>query len=92
MNDFLSDLYAMLMEELRAPIGDPEYRRAMQELTALEEQVKEKIGLALLDSYQRAQDLACRWEDVAIFTCGLRFGARFALAVLSPQSSQTSAP
>ncbi|NBI11136.1 hypothetical protein D1641_14115 [Colidextribacter sp. OB.20] len=82
MNDFIADLYYILTEEIQVPTGDPEYKRAVQAYMELEEEVKEKIGLDLLSQYQRAHYLAHSWEDVAAFSCGLRFGARFVLEVL----------
>lgn len=82
MSGFLKDLYDTLTEEIRPPKGDPEYERAVQAYTDLEEEVKEKIGLDLLLQYQRAQDAAFGWEKDAVFTRGLCFGAQFMLEVL----------
>ena len=82
MSDFLNDLYCDLIESLRTPRGDPEYERAVKAYMELEEEVKEKIGLDLLSQYQRAHSDAFDWEKAAIFTRGLRFGARFTLEVL----------
>ena len=82
MDDFIHDLYHMLTEGIQVPTGDPEHERAVQAYMELEEEVKEKIGLDLLSRYQRANYLAHSWEDVAAFSCGLRFGARFVLEVL----------
>ena len=82
MNDFLTSLFDQIIEEIRPPKGDPEYERAVQAYMELEEEVKEKIGLDLLSQYQRAHSDAFDWEKAAIFTRGLRFGARFTLEVL----------
>ena len=82
MDDFIHDLYHMLTEGIQVPTGDPEHERAVQAYMELEEEVKEKIGLDLLSRYQRANYLAHSWEDVAAFSCGLRFGARFVLETL----------
>lgn len=82
MTDFLTDLYSTLLEDIRTPKGDPEYEQANQAYMEIEAQVKEKIGLDLLSQYLQARHLAHHWEDMAIFTCGLRFGAQFALEVL----------
>lgn len=82
MSDFLNDLYCDLIESLRTPRGDPEYERAVKAYMELEEEVKEKIGLDRLSQYQGAQDAAFGWEKIAIFACGLRFGAQFMLEVL----------
>lgn len=82
MNDFLTDLFDRTTEEIRPPLGDPEHKRAVKAYMDLEEEVKEKIGLDLLSQYQRAHSDAFDWEKSAIFTCGLRFGARFMLEVL----------
>ncbi len=82
MDDFIHDLYHMLTEGIQVPTGDPEHERAVQAYMELEEEVKEKIGLDLLSQYQRAHYLAHSWEDVAAFSCGLRFGARFVLETL----------
>lgn len=92
MNDFITGLYNALIQEIQIPAGDPEYQRAIQAYTELEEQVKEKTGLDLLSRYQCARHQAYRWEDIAIFASGLRFGAQFALTAIAPQSSQTSIP
>ena len=82
MNDVISKLYHRLIEEIQVPTEDPEYERAVQAYLELEEEVKEKIGLDLLSQYQRAQHIAFAWENAAIFSCGLRFGAQFMLEVL----------
>ncbi len=82
MNDVISKLYHRLIEEIQVPTEDPEYERAVQAYLELEEEVKEKIGLDLLSQYQRAQHIAFGWENAAIFSCGLRFGAQFMLEVL----------
>ena len=82
MDDFIHDLYHMLTEGIQVPTGDPEHERAVQAYMELEEEVKEKIGLDLLSRYQRAHYLAHSWEDVAAFSCGLRFGARFVMEKL----------
>ena len=82
MDDFIHDLYHMLTEGIQVPTGDPEHERAVQAYMELEEEVKKKIGLDLLSRYQRAHYLAHSWEDVAAFSCGLRFGARFVLETL----------
>ena len=82
MTDFLTHLLDWTTEEIRPPLGDPEYKRAVKVYVDLEEEVKEKIGLDLLSQYQRAHSDAFDWEKSAIFTCGLRFGARFMLEVL----------
>lgn len=82
MNDFLTDLYTFLLEDIQIPTGDPEYKQAVQAYLELEEEVKKKIGLDLLSQYQRAQHIAFGWENAAIFSCGLRFGAQFMLEVL----------
>ncbi|RKI67685.1 hypothetical protein D7V91_09585 [bacterium 1xD42-67] len=82
MDDFIHDLYHMLTEGIQVPTGDPEHERAVQAYMELEAQVKEKIGWELLSQYQRAQHIAYGWEDTAVFSCGLRFGARFILEIL----------
>ncbi len=82
MNDVISKLYHRLIEEIQVPTEDPEYERAVQAYLELEEEVKKKIGLDLLSQYQRAQHIAFGWENAAIFSCGLRFGAQFMLEVL----------
>lgn len=82
MTDFLTDLFDYTTEEIRPPRGDPEYERAVKAYMDLEEEVKEKIGLDHLSQYQGAQNAAFGWEKIAIFTCGLRFGAQFMLEVL----------
>ncbi len=92
MNDFLTGLFNGLMQELQLPTEDPGHEQAIQGYLELEAQVKEKLGPTLLTQFQRAQSRAFCWDDITVFACGLRFGAQFALAVFSPQSSQTSAP
>ena len=92
MNDFLTGLFNGLMRELQLPTEDPGHEQAIQGYLELEAQVKEKLGPTLLTQFQRAQSRAFCWDDITVFACGLRFGAQFALAVFSPQSSQTSAP
>lgn len=82
MNDFITDLYRSLLDEIQVPFGDPEHEQAVQAYLELEEKVKGKIGLDLLSQYQRAQHNAFGWENVAIFSCGLRFGAQFMLEIL----------
>lgn len=82
MNDFINDLYNSFLEEIQVPTGDPEHKQAVQAYMELEKEVKEKIGLDLLSQYQRARHLAFDWENTAIFSCGLRFGAQFMLEVL----------
>lgn len=82
MNDFLTSLFDQITEEIQPPKGDPEYERAVKAYMDLEEEVKEKIGLDRLSQYQGAQNAAFGWEKIAIFTCGLRFGAQFMLEVL----------
>ena len=82
MNDFLTSLFDQITEEIQPPKGDPEYERAVKAYMDLEEEVKEKIGLDRLSQYQGAQDAAFGWEKIAIFACGLRFGAQFMLEVL----------
>ncbi len=83
MNDFLTELYYKLTEEIQPPQNDPEIKQTLKVYAEIEAQVKEKIGVDLLSQYQRASHDASHWEDIAIFTCGLRFGARFALEILS---------
>lgn len=92
MNDFLTGLFNGLMQELQLPAEDPGHEQAVQGYLELEAQVKEKLGPSLFAQFQRAQSRAFCWDDITVFACGLRFGAQFALAVFSPQSSQTSAP
>mgnify|MGYP001050083749 CR=1 FL=1 len=92
MNDFLTGLFNGLMQELQLPAEDPGHEQAVQGYLELEAQVKEKLGPTLLTQFQRTQSRAFCWDDITVFACGLRFGAQFALAVFSPQSSQTSAP
>lgn len=92
MNDFLTGLFNGLMQELQLPTEDPGHEQAIQGYLELEAQVKEKLGPTLFAQFQRAQGRAFCWDDITVFACGLRFGAQFALAVFSPQSSQTSAP
>ena len=82
MTDYLNDLYCAFIQDIRPPKGDPEYEQAIQTYMHLEEEVKEKLGLDLLTQYQRAHNDAFQWEKDEIFTCGLRFGAQFMLAVL----------
>ena len=82
MNDFITDLYRSLLDEIQVPFGAPAHEQAVQAYLELEEKVKEKIGLDLLSQYQRAQHNAFGWENVAIFSCGLRFGAQFMLEIL----------
>lgn len=82
MTDFLTDLYLSFLEDIQVPSGDPEHEQAVQAYMELEAEVKEKIGLDLLSQYQRAQHIAFGWENAAIFSCGLHFGAQFMLEVL----------
>ena len=82
MNNFLDDLHHYISEQTPGLSHDPDYQRALQAYLELEEKVKEKIGLDLLSQYQRAQHNAFGWENVAIFSCGLRFGAQFMLEIL----------
>ena len=92
MNDFLTDLFNDLISELQRSGEDPEREQAMQGYLELEAQVKEKLGPELFTRYRRAHSRAFCWDEVTIFACGLRFGTRYALGVLAPQSSQTSIP
>ena len=82
MNDFLTSLFDQIIEEIRPPKGDPEYERAVQAYMELEEEVKEKIGVDLLERYQQAESQVFFLKDLTVLRLSLRFGARFALEVL----------
>lgn len=82
MYDFLTNLYYYIVELTPAIRNDPEYERAFQAYTKLEEEVKEKTGDDLLFKYQRAAaDVAFR-QDMAIFLQTLRFSHDFMLEIL----------
>lgn len=83
MNDLLNDLYHTLIEDIHPPKGEPDYEQAIQAYMELEAEVKEKLGLDLLTRYNCAHNDAFGWEKIAIFQCGLHFGAQFLLEVLS---------
>lgn len=92
MDNFLSELFSFVTEGMSAPVHSPEYRQAAKQHEQLEQQVLEKTGFELLQRYQFAEQDLFGWESEQAFYRGLRFGVQFMLAVLPPQSSQTSAP
>ena len=82
MNDFLTDLYNYISENMPSLCKDPEYVQAVQAYMELEAEVKEKIGIDLLERYQQAENQVSLIGDLAILRYSLRFGAQFALEVL----------
>lgn len=82
MTDFLTDLYNYISEDMSSLRQDPEYERAVQAYMELEEEVKEKIGIDLLNRYQQAETRVFSLRNLAVLRRSLRFGARFMLEVL----------
>ena len=82
MNDFLTNLYNYISEDMPSLRKDPEYERAVQAYMKIEEEVKEKTGAELLDRYQQAENEIFHLRNLEILRHSLRFGAQFALEVL----------
>ena len=78
----MSALYDYISEHTSSLRDDPDYQRAVQAYTEIEEEVKKKIGGDLLYKYQCAEADISHRRDVAVFVQSLRYGRRFMLEVL----------
>lgn len=82
MNDFLAEFYHYISESIPSLRTDPEYIQAVQAYMTLEAEVKEKIGVDLIERYQQAESQIFFLRDLEVLRRSLRFGVQFALEVL----------
>ncbi len=82
MTDLLGDLYNYIAEHTPSLRNDPEYERALQAYTKIEEKVKEKIGEELLYEYQCAEADIFHRQNIAVFAQTLRSNYHFLLEIL----------
>ena len=90
MNDFLTGLLFYCTEQISPPSRDAQYLADREAFSELCLEIQTALGEDFLNRYQKASYQFGRWEDLAIFRQGLRFGAQYALEVLD--QSSTSMP